>query len=139
MNHRVSIVVNQQHVSDVSTESGIGTPEVCSKASCLSKSVFSKECVHCTFFFFFFLRLNHAQSLLALRLSCFVSYIVFLSRVRRSTVVPTQGPSTPLNREFSSISSCSFFFFIYFANLPFTVERYDCLCVASFKLLMQKI
>ena len=25
-------------------------------------------------------------------------------------MIPTQGPSTPLNREFSSISSCSFFF-----------------------------
>ena len=47
MNHRVSIAVS----STSATESGLGMPEVCSKASCLSKSVFSKECVHCTFFF----------------------------------------------------------------------------------------
>ena len=47
MNHRVSIVVS----STSTTESGLGLPEVCSKASCLSKSFFSKECVHCTFFF----------------------------------------------------------------------------------------
>ena len=31
-----------------------------------------------------------------------------------------------------------FSFFLNFANLPFTVERYGCLCVASFKLLMKK-
>ena len=47
MNHRVSIVVS----STSTTESGLGSPEVCSKACCLSKSFFSKECVHCTFFF----------------------------------------------------------------------------------------
>ena len=47
MNHRVSIIVS----STSTTESGLGSPEVCSKASCLSKSVFSKECVHCTFLY----------------------------------------------------------------------------------------
>ena len=56
----------------------------------------------------FFFSLNHAQSLLALRLSCLHC---FSFSGKRSTVVHTQGPSTPLNREFSSISSCSFFFF----------------------------
>ena len=77
--------------------------------------------------------LNHAQSLLALRPSCFV--IVVLSGVNAQQG-PTQETSTPLNREFSSISSCCFFFF--FADLPFTVERYGCLSVPSFKVLMKK-
>ena len=51
---------------------------------------------------------------------------VFLSRV--SSIVPTLGPGTPLNREFSSIF-CSFFFNS--PTIPF--ERHGCLCVSSFK------
>ena len=76
--------------------------------------------------------------LFASRALCHILFF-FLGSTLNS--VPTQGPSTPLNREFSSISSCFFFFFFFFfhfANLLFTVERYGCLCVASFKLLMKK-
>ena len=105
MNHRVSIVDNTS-----TTESGLGSPEVCSKASCscLSKSVFSKECVHCTFFFF----LNHAQSLLANRLSCFV--IVFLSRVNaQQWSRATQGSSTPVRE--SGVFFLLFFSFFFFS------------------------
>ena len=70
-------------------------------------------------------------------------YLLFASRVLSkcfflgSTVSSgTHAPSTLLNREISSISTCSLSFF--FTNLPFTVECYSCLWVMSFKLLIKK-
>ena len=81
--------------------------------------------------------LNHAQSLLVIRLSCFV--IVFLSRVNaQQWSRATQESSIPV-RESGVFFLLFFSFFFFSCHWPFTVERYGCLCVASFKLLMKKI
>ena len=68
----------------------------------------------------------YAQGLLALDLALSCFGMVFLGR---PYIVPTLAQTTPLNREILSIS-CSFFSY---TNLTFTVGRYGCLCVASFK------
>ena len=103
MNHRVSIVVNSTSaMSRLKVESE--RPKFARKPAASQNQSFQKNV--CTALFF---QLNHAQSLLALRLSCLYC---FSFSGQRSTVVHTQGPSTPLNREFSFISSCSFFFML---------------------------
>ena len=81
------------------------------------------------FFFFFNIQLNHAQSSLAIRLSCFV--IVFLSWVNaQQWSRATQGPSTPVReREFSSISCCSFFFFFFFLPTEHSQSSVTVVCV----------
>ena len=51
-----------------------------------------------------------------------------------------QEPSTPVRESGVFVRFFLLFFsFSFLANWPFTVERYGCLCVASFKLLLKKI
>ena len=89
------------------TESRLGGFEVCSMASCLSKSVFLKK--RCALHFLM-VELNiiyvHAQRLLALRMFCNIFF--FLGSTLNS------GPhacTTLLNREFSSIPSIDLLLF----------------------------
>ena len=104
MNHRVSIVVSCTSM----TESGLGSPEVSLKASCscLSKSVFSKYvCIA-----LFFIVEPCAE------FTCYSPLVLchsFSFSGQCSTVDPTQGPSTPLSREFSSIILALFFCFFF--------------------------
>ena len=108
MNHRVSIVV-----SNTSTESGLGSPENCSNfekpAAAASQNQSKRMCS-----LPFFLQLNHAQSSLAIRLSCFV--IVFLSRVNaQQWSRATQGPSTPVRESGVFVHFFLLFFFFFFS------------------------
>ena len=78
----------------------------------LKISLFKRMCaLH--FFYSWTMRMRRVYLLFASRALCHNLYCFSFSG-QRSTVVPTQGPSTPLNPEFSSISSCSFFFFFFF-------------------------
>ena len=93
--------------------------EVCSKASCLSKSVFSKECVHCTFFFFCSWTM---RSLIALRLLCSVIFFFFGSTLN-------SGPHA--RTKHSAQSGVFVHFFLLFFSCQLTIHSRAlrmCLC-----------
>ena len=77
----------------------------------------------------------YAQILLALRrrLSCFVIVFLFWSTLN-------SGPYARAKHSTQSGTFVNFFNKLapFITNLPFTVERYGCLCAVSFKPLMKK-
>ena len=106
MNHRVSIVVNSTSASRLKAESE--RPQFPRKPATSQNQCFQKNV--CTAPFFIVELCQEFSCSLPLVICVIYGFQSFSGQ--RSTVVPTQGPSTPLNREFPSISSCSFFFFI---------------------------
>ena len=128
MNHRVSIVFS----STSTTESGLGSPEVCSKASCLSISFFSKKCVHCTFSFLIVKPCAEFTCSSPLVLC----HSHFLSRVKAQQWSPRK------DQALHSIGSFRpFLLALSFFLCQLTIHNralHCCLCVASFKLLMKK-
>ena len=106
MNHRVSIVV-----SNTSTESGLGSPEVCSKASCscLSKSVKKNVCIA----HFFFIVKPCAE------FTCYSPLVLchsFSFSGQRSTVVPGHARtkhSSPWIGSFRPFLLALFFLFLF--------------------------
>ena len=114
MNHRVSIVViSTSAMSRLIVESE--RPKFAQKPAASQNQSFQKN-VCTALFLFYFIGEPCAEFTCSSPLVLCVIYCFSFSG-QRSTVVPTQGPSTPLNREFSSISSCSFFFFFSFCQL----------------------
>ena len=137
MNHRVSIVVSN-------TSTALKVDSDLPKFARISESqmqlplkISLKECVHCPFFFFFIVEP-------CAEFTCYSPLMLchsFSFSGQRSTVVPGHARtkhSSPWIRSFRPFLLALFFSFSFLANWPFTVERYGCLCVASFKLLMKK-
>ena len=136
MNHRVSIVVNSTSAtSRLKVESE--RPKFARKPAASQNQSFQKN--GCTALFFYIVE-PCAEFTCSPPLVLCVIYCVSFSG-QRSTVVPTQGPSTPLNQEFPSISSCSFLFIIFsfpFCQLTIDSRALRLSVCASFKLLMKK-
>ena len=123
MNHRVSIVVNstsatsrlggseqKKPLSRLNLKWNRNARSLLESQLPLKISLFKRMCaLHFFFIFYFNIVEPCAEFTCSSPLVLGVIYCVSFSG-QRSTVVPTQGQSTPLNREFSSISSCSFLF-----------------------------
>ena len=117
MNHLASIVVSRMSVTSRLNIVESERPKFAREQAASQNQSFQEYL--CTALFLY---LNHAESLLALRLSCFV--IVFLSRVNAQQWPPRKDQALHSIGVF-----VHFFLLFFFANLPFTVERYRCLCV----------